>query len=204
MSPTTAIPANVPVGWADPGVRRITVEHYHRMGEAGVWTPADRVELLDGLIVDKPMKNPPHSIATGLVQDALIGLVPAGWSMRGQEPITLDDSEPEPDVTLVRGRRRDYASRHPVPADIALVVEVSETSLSRDREWKKRVYARNGIPVYWIVNLVDRVVEVFTDPSGPVLTPDYATTRFLTPTDTIDVVVGGTVVGSVAVADLLP
>ena len=204
MSPATATPANVPVGWADPGVRRITVEHYHRMGEAGLWTPDDRVELLEGLIVDKPMKNPPHTVANGILRRAIDRLAPPGWIVRTQDPITLDDSEPEPDLVLTRGSDRDFLGGHPTPADIALVVEVSETSLSRDREWKKRVYARNGIPVYWIVNLVDRLVEVYTDPSGPVLTPDYATATILGPADAVDVTVAGAVVGSVAVADLLP
>jgi hypothetical protein len=183
---------------------RLTLEQYHRMGETGILTPDDRVELLDGMLVTKPMKKSPHVASSQKVRRALDGLPSGTWFVNVQDPITLDDSEPEPDVSLILGPETDYDARHPRPGEIALVVEVSETSLSRDRDWKKRIYARNALPVYWIVNLVDGVLEVYTDPSGPVLTPDYGTARFLNPGDTVDVVVAGTVVGTVPVADLFP
>ena len=79
----------------------------------------------------------------------------------------MDDSEPEPDATVVSGTPRDYTYRHPVPTDISLIVEVADSSLQRDRQQKRRIYARNGIPIYWIVNVVDRVIEVHSSPSGP-------------------------------------
>jgi Uma2 family endonuclease len=202
MTPTNLPPTAPPVTFAD--LLKLTVEQYHHMGETGVLTPDDRVELLEGLLASKPMKNPPHRIATAKTRNALAALLPAGWYLDSQEPITLDDSEPEPDLAIVCGKTEDYDTRHPGPTEVALLVEVADTSLARDRDWKKRVYARNNIPVYWIVNLVDRVLETYSAPSGPVLTPDYGTAKFLTPADRADVLIAGTVVGSVAVVNLLP
>jgi Uma2 family endonuclease len=201
MTPSTS-PPPPPVTAAD--LLKVTLEQYHRMGETGILTPDDRVELLDGILVTKPMKKPPHVTANRKTRRALEGLPPGNWFVNAQEPVTLDDSEPEPDVSLILGPPGDYDARHPVPAEIALVVEVADSSLPRDRDWKKRIYARNAIPVYWIVNLVDRVLEVYADPSGPVLTPDYGTARFLKPGDSVDVVVAGSVVGTIPVAELFP
>jgi hypothetical protein len=198
------IPQSPPPPVTSADLLKLSVEQYHRMVETGVLTTDDRVELLEGLLVSKPMKKPPHVISARLVRDALEAIVPAGWYVAAQDPITLDDSEPEPDLSVVQGNVRTFATRHPGPADVALVVEVADTSLARDRDWKKRIYARNGVAAYWIVNLVDRVLEVYADPSGPVLTPDYGTAKFLTPADRADVAVGGAVAGSVAVADLFP
>ncbi len=195
-------PPPPPVSPAD--LFRVSLERYHHMIDAGILIPDDRIELLDGILVTKMPKKSPHRIAANQTRDAVAAVLPPGWHVQVQDPITLDDSEPEPDLAVVRGRPADYPVGHPGPADVALVVEVADTSLARDRDWKKRIYARNGIPAYWIVNLVDRVLEVYTDPSGPVLTPDYGTARFLSATDRADVAVGGTVAGSVAVADLFP
>ncbi len=166
----------------------------------GILPEGDPVELLDGLLVKKMPKNRPHVIATRQVQDALGGVLPAGWSISVQDPVGLDESEPEPDVFVFRGRHRDYPTDHPTAADAPLVVEVADTSLSRDRTWKRSIYARNGIPTYWIVNLVDRTLEVYSAP----VAGEYTQSVTLTAADRADVVFGGTIVGSVAVAELLP
>jgi len=120
--------------FAVPGVSiwRLSVAQYHEMIRAGILAEDDPVELLDGCLVQKIIKNPPHCLATGLVRDALEKALPEGWHVKSQDPITLAASEPEPDVTVVRGSRRDYADRHPGPADVALVVEVADTGLQRD------------------------------------------------------------------------
>jgi Uma2 family endonuclease len=153
---------------------RLSLEQYHDMIRADILTEDDPVELLEGWLVAKLRKKPPHRIATGSTRDALAARLPDGWFVDDQEPITLEDSEPEPDNTVVRGARRDYQDRHPGAADVGVVVEVADTSLARDRGWKKQIYARARIPVYWMVNLIDRQVEVYTDPSGPAAEPDYA------------------------------
>lgn len=188
----------------DGDIWRISVDRYHQMVASGVITPDDRVELLEGVLVNKMSKSPPHRIANGKTRRVLEALLPTGWYLDTQEPISLDDSEPEPDVVIVRGRTEDYATAHPTPAVIPLVIEVADSSLRRDREDKRRIYARNGIAVYWIVNVADRLVDVFSGPSGPVLTPDYATVTTFRPGDAVPVVLAGTTVGSVNVSDLLP
>src|SRR5262249_52378201 len=135
-------------------IYRLSVAQYHAMIQHGILGPEDRVELIHGWLVPKMTKNPPHTVSTGLVLDALNRAAPLGWHVRVQEPVTFAVSEPEPDNVLARGARRDYASRHPGPAEVGLVVEVADTSLDYDRDVKKPLYASAGVPVYWIVNLV--------------------------------------------------
>jgi Uma2 family endonuclease len=131
-------------------------------------------------------------------------LVPKGWVVRSQATAKLSASRPEPDVAVTRGDRRTYFTRHPDPADFGLVAEVSDSSLDRDQLDKTRIYAREKIPVYWVVNLVDRRVEVYTDPSGPGDDPRYHTLNVHAPGADVPVVLGGTTVGTIAVNDLLP
>jgi Uma2 family endonuclease len=115
----------------------------------------------------------------------------------------LDDSEPEPDTTIVRGDEGLYRMRHPGPEDTAVAIEVSSSSLGRDRNDKARIYARAGIPVYWIVNVVDRVIEVFTQPSGPSGTPAYAKSDVFAVGSDVPLVIDGDTVGTIAVADVM-
>src|SRR4051812_43458426 len=145
---------------------RLTVDQYHELIRSGKLSEDDPVELLEGLLVFKMPKNTPHSTGTGLSRREVERILPPGWHYRSQEPITLADSEPEPDGAVVRGRIEDYAQRHPGPSDTALVIEVADTSLERDRGLKLRAYARAGIRVYWIINLIQRQVEVYSDPTG--------------------------------------
>lgn len=154
-------------------LRQFTVAEYHRMIETRVLTEDDPVELLEGWIVQKIPRNPPHDGTVALTNKALSRRLPPGWHVRIQSAITTSDSEPEPDLAVARGVEEDYLVRHPGPADLALVVEVADSTLDRDREEKARIYARAGIRAYWIVNLVDRRVEVYTDPSGAVALPAY-------------------------------
>ncbi|MEZ4735263.1 MAG: Uma2 family endonuclease [Caldilineaceae bacterium] len=151
--------------------RRISVEEYHAMARAGILSEDDAVELLEGWLVHKITKNPPHTATTRYIRAALEKCLPAGYFVDSQEPITLSDSEPEPDVFVVRGTLDDYTSRHPYAYEVVLVVEVADSSLVQDRSTKKRVYASAGIPVYWIANLLEDQNEVYSDPSGPVSTP---------------------------------
>lgn len=128
---------------------RLSVDRYHSMIKNGILTDEDPVELLEGWLVFKMPKNPLHRAATRIVRMAIESILPSGWYVDSQEPIALFDSEPEPDVVVVRGDTRQYLDRHPGAEDIALVVEVSDTTLQRDRSLKKRIYARAGIPIYW-------------------------------------------------------
>jgi Uma2 family endonuclease len=183
---------------------RLSVAKYHDMIRLGILGEDDAVELLEGWLVPKMPKRPAHRAATCLTRDALQGVVPSGWYVDTQEPITTTDSEPEPDVAVVRGDTRQYLGRHPGPDDLALVVEVADTSLDIDRDTKGPLYARAGILTYWIVNLQDRQVEVYTDPSGPTPTPGYGQRQDYGPGDDVPVVIDGNEVGRVPARDLLP
>jgi Uma2 family endonuclease len=174
------------------------------MIRSGVLKSGDPIELLEGWLVNKMIKNPPHRVAVRKCRIVLERLLPAQWSLDIQEPITTADSEPEPDISVIRGDTTALLDRHPGPDEIGLLVEVAEASLERDRGWKKRVYATAAIRVYWIVNLVDRQVETFTGPSGPGERPDYGTRQVFLPGDQVPFVLDGTEVGRIAVDDLLP
>src|SRR5262249_39917271 len=148
-------------------VRKFTVEEYHRMLDLGVLLDGDRCELLEGWIVRKMGKKPAHVWSLEAVAKALGARLPSGWHVRRQDPRTTEESEPEPDIAGVRGTEEEYRTRHPLASETALAIEISDTTLNADRTVKQRIYARAGIPVYWIVNLVDSQIEVSTDPTGP-------------------------------------
>jgi Uma2 family endonuclease len=183
---------------------RLTVSQYHEIVRAGILTDDDPIELLEGWLVTKMPKNPPQRAATRLTQQALQAIAPVEWYVDGQEPITLADSEPEPDAVVVRGAPRDYLDRHPGPGDLALVVEVADSTLERDRAVKKKSYAAASIPVYWILNLIDQRLEVYENPSGPSDAPDYRVARMYARADSVAVLIGNQTVGAIRVADLLP
>lgn len=148
---------------AEPHPRLWTREEYYKIAEAGVFRPGERVELIGGRIVAMSPQHSRHFTAIGLVEDALRTLFSAGYTVRVQGPLDLSpSSQPEPDVTVVRGTIRDYASAHPTTA--LLVVEVSESSLAFDRGEKASLYANASIAEYWIMNLGDRRLEVYRDP----------------------------------------
>ncbi|MDB5297850.1 MAG: hypothetical protein JWO31_3833 [Phycisphaerales bacterium] len=146
---------------------RLTVDQYHGLIDAGTLTEDDPVELLEGILVFKMPKNTPHTTSTKLGIGEFVRRLPTGWHYQSQDPITLGDGEPEPDGAVVRGAATDYMGKHPGPADVALVIEIADSSLERDRGIKLRSYARAGIVAYWIVNLSDCQIEVYSDPIAP-------------------------------------
>src|SRR5262245_44014948 len=168
-------------------LKRFTVAEYHLMIDAGVFAEDENFELLEGFVVRKMTKHPPHWITTGALRDALIALRIPGFFVHSQDPVTTSDSEPEPDLALVRGERRDYLKGNPDPKQSPLVIEVADSSVAKDRRWKKRIYARAKIPVYWIVNLIDRQIEVYTGPSGETKRPTYANRTDCKEPDTVPV-----------------
>jgi Uma2 family endonuclease len=183
--------------------RRFTVDEYHRMAEVGVLTDEDRVELLEGVITPKMVHNPPHDGTIMQLLELLRSILPPGWTIRVQSAATTSDSEPEPDLAVVRGTGRDYMRRHPGPADIGLVIEVADSSLVRDRK-KARLYARAGVPIYWIVNLVDGQIEIHSNPTGPSAAPEYRHAAAHCRGDQVPVVIDGIDLGAVRVNDVLP
>jgi len=135
---------------------------YERLVNLGAFHPEERVELVGGALMVREPQASPHSTAIRAVEEVLRTALGAGWDVRTQMPIALDDeSEPEPDVSVVPGTFRDYTHGH--PSRPALLVEISDSSLSFDRRDKGSLYARARVPEYWIVNLVERVLEVYRE-----------------------------------------
>ena len=200
-------PARGPAGGGEGGavrLRRWTRHEYERLIELGVLGPADHVELIEGEIVELPPQKSRHATGVYLAEDALRAAVGPGFVVRAQLPLALGEySEPEPDVAVVAGSPRDFADAHPTTA--LLVVEVADTTLSFDRETKASLYAAVGIPEYWLLNLVQRQLEMYRQP-GPM--PDspygfgYRTRTVALPGE--EVTVPGPPGARLAVADLLP
>ena len=199
---TTYAPAASPAV-PDCRIWRLSVAQYHDMIRAGILTDNDPVELLEGWLVPKMMKNPPHAAVTELVRDTLHSVVPPGWHVRQQQPITLARSEPEPDLTIVRGRVRTTSSGTRAQRKLPSWWKSPMPRSSRTAALKKRIYAQAGIAVYWIVNLIDRRIEVYSQPSGPAGEPDYRRQEVFGPSDFIPLVIGAEI-GRVAAQELLP
>lgn len=142
---------------------RLSVDRYLEMIASGIIQEDDRIELLEGVLVEKMTKNPPHTVVTRRCDLLLTQAVPAGWHVRNQEPIVLPVSVPEPDLAVVRGEVTDYAERHPRGNEIGLIVEVADSSVATDR-YKSRLYAAAGIPHYWLVDLSARSLDHYWDP----------------------------------------
>jgi hypothetical protein len=186
-------------------VRRFSLDEYHHLIEIGFLQEGDRVELLNGWIIAKMGINPPHASSLTRLCRRLRLILGNDWIIREQSSLTIpsSDSEPEPDVVVAPGPEEIYDDRHPYPKDIVLLAEVADSSLSEDRGEKLQTYARARITVYWIVNLVDRRVEVYTDPRGG-KNPTYKQHKEYGPDDAVPVVIEGKELGRIPVKELLP
>ena len=176
---------------------RWTREQYDRAVEAGVFGPDDRLELIEGQLLAMTPQGSRHAAIVDQAGEVLRGVFGGDYRVRMQCPLAAgDDSEPEPDLAVVPGRARDYLDAHPTSA--LLVVEVSDDSLRRDRTVKQRLYARHGIPEYWILALPDARVEVYRDPAAT----GYRTVLMRRPGETIAPLARPE--AAVAIGDLLP
>lgn len=155
---------DVPIEVAFPA-RRFSVAEYEQIARAGILTEDDSVELLEGLIVEKMTKYPPHDATIDILAQLLWRLLPLGWFPRVQNVLVTTDSEPEPDLAVTRGRPQEYMQRHPVAADVALIIEVAESSIHRDRR-KRKIYARAGVAQYWIFDLNAGQIEMYAEPDA--------------------------------------
>lgn len=180
-------------------IRQISVAQYHDMISTGILSADDQVELLHGWLTNKMSKNPPHTVITGLLFELLLRLLPSGWFVSLEGPITMSTSEPEPDIAVVEGKRANYFEKHPTAEQVALVIEVADSSLQRDRTLKKGIYAQAGIPVYWIVNLQDSVIEIYSEPlQGS--EPDYGRRQTYNFSELAPVLLGDSQVGEINLA----
>ena len=145
--------------------RKFTIAEYHQLVDLGFFTENDRIELIRGEIIEMAPKRTPHSVCNSLLWKQLYELIGKQAEIRVQEPITLpSNSEPEPDVVIANKKGDNYLSAHPTVEDIILVIEISDSTLKYDKETKLSLYAEAGINNYWIINLVDNHLEVYSNP----------------------------------------
>ena len=180
---------------------RISVDLYQYLIELGRIGEDDRVELLDGVIVKKMTRNPPHLLCVDLCRKEVEQISRDGFWLRSEGPLRIPPVDmPEPDLAVHRGNLRDYANRLPTSTDTVLVIEVADTSLARDRGLKRDLYARAGIPTYWIVDLNNRCVEVFEKPKAGA----YSSMMVVPEEDAVELIVDGRLWGRIDVAAILP
>jgi Uma2 family endonuclease len=184
--------------------RPLTVDEYHGLLKIGALTSGAPYEFLEGWLIPKMSRNPAHDLSLSLVNKVISRVLPSEWFARVQSAITTADSEPEPDVAVVLSPERQYVDHHPGPSEIGLVIEVADSSLPEDRGVKSCIYSRAGIAEYWIVNIADRQVEVYTDPTGPADEPDYQTENIFSEGGSVPLILGGNSIGIIAVSDVLP
>jgi len=179
----------------------LSVDQYHAMIDAGVLTEDDPVELIEGILVYKMPRKPRHSFVISKLVKAFRGLLPQGYFIRVQDPVTLKTGEPEPDLVVVRGTEDDFESKHPGPDDSALIIEVSDATLRIDRGMKLRSYAKAVIQHYWIVDLAHRCVEVCSRPNTRL--SQYTERRVLSGQDALPVILNGRKVAEITVSSVL-
>lgn len=160
-------------------------EEYDRLVSAGIFHPEERLELIEGEILQKSSQGSAHATAVTLVENALRKVFGTNYVVRVQMPLALEsDSEPEPDIAIVVGTPRDYRHEHPHTAE--LIVEVADSTLGYDRERKMKIYAQAGIPEYWILNLLDQQLEMYRQPTfKQASSPFYQEHRILTATESV-------------------
>lgn len=168
----------------------------------GILSPANRCELIHGWITEKMPTNPPHTHAVRVLNRILARLLSDDWVLGPQQPVTTADSEPEPDIAIATGPESKYADRHPTPRETVLVIEVSDTSLAYDRGTKLELYAADKVVEYWVVNLIDGVVEVHTQPKGG-KKPGYKAKVEYRAGESVPVVLGGKQVGTIPVSEII-
>jgi Uma2 family endonuclease len=183
-------------------IHRFSVAEYWALYDAGLLTEDNKVELLDGWIVPKMTKYPPHDGTIDLLNELLREVLPPGWFPRLQNVVQTRDSDPEPDLAVVRGKAGDYRRKHPTGEDVGLVIEVADSTVGRDRK-KAAIYARADIPHYWIVNLDDRQIEVYSQPTGAGRKRVYRDRVVLRGKASLEVKLAQKVAGSLTVREIL-
>ena len=208
----TAIPTALP---PPPGARpatasglvpyRLTVRQFEKMIDAGIFRDEDHVELLGGLLVDKMVKRDPHNFAIMELGEQFRDVLKPAWVIREEKSAVIGRIwRPEPDIAVARGPRSQYRSKDPGSADLGMLVEVSDSTYATDRGGKWRRYATVKVPVYWILNLPQRQMEVYTAPSGRGKTAGYRDCQVYGETDEVPVILDGREWGRIKVGDLLP
>ena len=191
---------------AEKGLKpyRLTVEQFEKMIDAGVFPDRPRVELLGGVLFRKMTKNDPHDFAVDFLGSVLNHLLEPAWLAREEKSIVLGKFwRPEPDIAVVRGPRERYRKRAPRVEDLGLLIEVCDATYSKDRGIKWRGYAAAGVGTYWIVNLPQKRIEVYSQPSGQGKTAGFQDARFHGTDDEVPLILDGQERGRIAVKDVV-
>ena len=184
---------------------RLTADAYYRMIDAGAIGDNDRVELWEGQLVEKMGKNRPHVIAQTKLIAALNRVVPEGWYVTPEAPLEVNAiSVPEPDLTVVRGAPDDYPRRPPTANDVALVVEVADSSVAKDVGRMLTAYSASGVAAYWVLNIPSRRLECYAEPTGGGLGAAYQSRSDYGPGMSVPLILDGRPVAELLVDDLLP
>jgi Uma2 family endonuclease len=174
------------------------------MIDAGVFGERDHVELLGGILVDKMTKNDPHDFSVDAIAETYRTIAAPDWVVREEKSVVLGRfSRPEPDIAVARGPRARYRSSAPKAADLAALIEVADSTYAKDRGVKWRKYAAFRIPVYWIVNLPMRQIEVYTEPAGRGRSAAYQVSKVYVAENEVPIILAGQEVGRLKVADIL-
>ncbi|MDR3638478.1 MAG: Uma2 family endonuclease [Isosphaeraceae bacterium] len=203
----TSAPGTLPPDAPGSGfpAHRLTIARYERMVDQGIFGEDEPIFLWHGRLVGKMTTGPRHHSSSNKLLKRMDRLMPEGWRTEHETPLALrDDTMPEPDIKVVRGVPEDDEERVASVRDVALVVEVADSSLAVDSGEVWETYAREGIPVYWIVNLPGRRIDVYSQPSGPANPPRYAEHQSYGPGDEVPLVIDGHTVGRIAVDNVLP
>lgn len=205
MATATQSPAHSEPTHTGPVPYRFTVRQYETMIDAGVFPDPSNVELLGGLIVEQMTKYPPHDYCVDHLAEILRAVLPEGHRVCEEKSVELSENWcPEPDVSVVRGPSDRYRDARPGPDDILLLIEVSECSYSTDSGLKLQGYASAKIPIYWIIDLSRRVVEVHSNPEGWRETASYRDSATFGPGERIPVVIENVEVGKVEFNAFMP
>jgi hypothetical protein len=193
-----------PFGAPHSAAERISLDEYRRRAAEGDFSISKTFELLEGVVVPKCRQTLRHETAVEKLRDIIGIMIPNGWRVLVQQPIACGDSQPEPDLAVAYTVLEDFAAHPPKPENVPLVVEVAEGSLRADRQLKGRIYARAGIVCYWLLNLIDLQLEVFSNPSGPVPIPGYQEKRVYRTEDRLSLAIALDDLGTIRVGDILP
>ena len=179
---------------------RMTKDQFLRVLDSDILDDCEDIEFVEGLLLTNSARTPKHDCTLDILAELFRYLLQEGWRSRTHKTVDLDCGLPEPDISVVFGPFNRYYSHHPSPAEIAFIVEIADTTLTRDRRLKLPGYARNGIAEYWIVNLVDRIVEVYTSPDISLTgEPIYSSRKDYRNGQTIPVFIRGQEIGQIAV-----
>jgi Uma2 family endonuclease len=184
-----------------PSLCQFSVEQYLLMAKAGVFAKEQPVELISGWVVQKMVRYPPHDGTLGWLNRWFGRQLPEDWLVRCQMALVLARSVPEPDLAITRGPAETYFQRHPQPRDTALTIEVSEDSLLYDRTVKAALYAEARLAEYWVVNVVDLQVEVYTQPKAG-KAPGYRHRQDYGCGKLVPVILDGKEIGRIKIAEM--